>query len=150
MRKKLLILLLATMLILSLAACGGGGTTADPTPEPEAPAELSVIEEFLADYSDEIRDMADMMIGGLGEGSRVELAAGTGNELIYNFIFGEGIDFEGVEGAFDEIFVSMGPFFEMLADTFREELELPNMRVTVRYYDYDGNLLAAESFDSAG
>jgi len=150
MMKKLLILLLATMLILSLAACGGG-TSVEPTPEPEEPeAELSVIEVFLAENSDMIRSMADTMTGGMGEGSRVELEAGTGNELIYNFIFASGMDFDGVEGAFEEIFISMGPFFEMLADTFRDELELPNMRVTARFYDYDGNMLAAESFDSAG
>jgi len=150
MKKKLLILLLAAVLVLSLAACGGE-TSVAPTPEPEEPEDTrSVIEVFLAENSEMIRGMADVMTGGMGDGSRIELEAGTGNELIYKFIFARGMDFEDTEDAFEEIFISMGPFFEDLADEFRAELELPNMRVTVRFYDYDGNLLADESFDSVG
>jgi len=149
MMKKLFILLLVAAFVLSFAACGGG-TSVAPTPEPELPADdaPSVLEVFLAENSEMIYGMADIMTGGMGAGSRVELAVGTGNELIYNFFFGSGVELDDVDEAFEEIFASMGPLFEMLADEFREELELPNMRVTLRFYDSGGSVLAAESFDS--
>ena len=144
MRKKLLILLLAAMLVLTFAACGNGN---DDTQEPngEENGASSAIEDFLTAYGESIRSMMEAMTPSMGTGGYIELVAGTGNELIYRFVYGS--DFE-VDDTLVDTLRAMGPFFRTLADSFRDEMELPYMRITVRYYDYDGNLIAEESFDS--
>lgn len=155
MMKKLLVLLIALALVFTFAACGNGDNGADDEYENGAengteatgPAN-SAIEDFLNEHGDDIRAMTDTMTGDMGADGRVELVAGTGNELIYRFIYGSDFDFDGVEDLLGETLAAMGSFFEMLADTFRDELELDSMRITVRYYDHAENLLASESFDS--
>jgi len=130
----------------------------DPTEETPPPAQETPsggaannqIEAFLEEYRDAIYDMTAVMRGGMGVDGRVEIIPGSGNELIYRFFFGSEFTFEALSDTIAETLENMTPLFEMLAETFREELNLPQMRVTVRYYDYAGSLLTSESFDSAG
>lgn len=155
MMKKLLVLLFALALVFTFAACGNGDNGADEYENGDVyengAAANSAVADFLAEHGDEIRGMTDAMTGAMGADGRVELEAGSGNELVYRFIYGSEFDFD-VEGMGDmlaETLSTMGSFFEMLAETFRDELELEYMRITVRYYDHAENLIASESFDSA-
>jgi len=147
MMKKLLALLFIATLVLTFAACGNGDNGADENGT-AAGATNSVIEDFLVENSADISAMAEAMTGDMGTDGRVEIVAGTGNELIYKFIYGSDFDFEGMEDMLGESLLAMGSFFEMMAESFRDELELEYMRITVRYYDGAGNIIVAESFDS--
>ena len=145
--KKFLLLLLSALLVLSFAACGGpngGGTSNAPD------VAGSPVAAFLNEQGDEIQEMAASLAEMMGEGSRVEVSAGTGNELIFDFFDGVDIEMpEGIEDALAEVLSgTMAPIFESMAAELQEEIGVDSMRITVRYLDGAGNLLAERSFDS--
>ena len=126
--------------------------TSSPASTPDLPLEDATNNEiaaFLEEHHESIYDIATMMREGLGEDGRVEITAGTGNELIYKFFYGREFASEGLTDTILSTLESMGPLFEILADSFRAELDLPYMQVIIYYYDYAGNVLVRESFDSA-
>ena len=152
--KKLLVLLLSALLILGLVACGSNNNDQDDNGtgyengaaeyenEPEIPQEPdSAVAEFLATYGDELReDLADAMI----DGARMEVLAGTGDEIIFEFYFDDVSDEELLIAALD----TSGPMFEMMAEVLKGEVQVETLRVTVRFFDGENTLVAEESFDS--
>ena len=148
--KKLLVLILSVLLIFGFVACGSNNNN-DPAEaeynngngtEVEQPTDSgSAVADFLAEYGDELREELEMLSL---EDTRIEILAGTGNEIIFVFHFDDVEDADVLEVAFDMTI----PVFQMLTDMFQEELEVDSMRVTVRYFDAGGNLVIDESFDS--
>jgi len=129
------------------------GETPEETlpPTQEEPSEETANNEvaaFLEEHRVAIYDMTLLMQEGLGADGRVEIIAGTGNELIYSFFYGSEFESVDLTSTIAATLANMGSHFEMLANAFRVELGLSYMRIIVYYYDYAGNVLARESFSS--
>jgi len=120
-----------------------------PTEEaPSGEAANPEIAAFLEEHRVAIYDMTAMMRDGMGADGRVEIVAGTGNELIYRFFYGSEFDSAELADLIATTLLNMGSLFDMLADSFRIELGLSRMQVTVYYYDHTGNLIVREVFES--
>ena len=143
MLKRSLLFLVSVLLIAAvLVGCNGDGNDNGG----DTNVAGNPVQEFLDAYGDQLEaemgDMADML------GATVTLEAGPGgNELIYVFTYGTELP-DGMEDLLAEMLSGMDFLFEMVADEMREELDLDSFRVTVRYLDLNGNVLAAQSFDS--
>ena len=135
MVKKLVALLVSVLLIATLfAGCGGGG---------------NAVQDFLDEHgADLAADMESGMSDILGPGSSVSIEAGRSNELIYTLAYGPDMDMEGLGEMLPEVLAAMDVMFEPMAEAFRDEMGLNSFRITVRYTDSDGNVLAQESFDA--
>ena len=103
---------------------------------------------FLEEHRVAIYDMTSMMTESMGADGRVEITAGTGNELIYRFFYGSEFNSAELPDIITTTLASMGSLFDMLADSFRIELGLSHMHVIVYYYDHAGNVIVREVFES--
>ena len=132
MIKKLMVLLLTVAFVFGLAACGNGESGSGASAS-------NPVADFLATYGDELDEEFAMLMGG----GSVALTAGTGNELIFTFNSDESLGEEGIEMVFDII----GSTFVFLAGELAEEIEIDSLRLTIHFYDADGNR-GERSFDS--
>ena len=141
MLKKITVFILFSVLVLGLSASLMGCTNDDDTDNP--------IQVFINEYQELLEDVSAEHLASLGEGAKVEFLAGEG-EFIYVYSYGPGYDIEEItEFSFALLnYPSNITMYENLAGELAELIELDSLRVTVRYLDSDGNLLAEKSYDS--
>ena len=115
--------------------------------EPETQIEeRSTVQEFLDNYGDEIREGFGELAELFDEGASIDIIAGNGEELIFIFAYGPNADSEAFAEEFAAVMPLKGSMFEVFAAQLKYEWGIDELTVTVRYEDYDGNILAEESF----
>lgn len=127
--KKALFILFCALFILSVAACGSGQAG-----EP--------LNDFLSEYGDELHEMVAPLGAVFGEGSSIEIYASASDELVFVFVY----DYSLPSEVMGSVIESMELFFVAFADSLREELELPELRLVVRYIDTNDSLLQEQNF----
>ena len=142
MLKKIIILTLSSLLVLALSVSLSGCDSDDSDLDNPVQAFIDGSQELLEDVS------ADHLAS-LGEGAKVEFLAGEG-EFIYVYSFGPGHDLEEISEFSNALlnYPSNITMYENLAGDLAILMELDSLRITVRYLDSDGNLLAEKSYDS--
>ena len=141
MLKKITVFMLSSVLVLGLSASLMSCTNDDDTDNP--------VQVFINENQELLEEVSAEHLASLGEGAKVEFLAGEG-EFIYVYSYGPGYDIEEItEFSFALLnYPSNITMYENLAGELAELIELDSLRVTVRYLDSDGNLLAEKSYDS--
>lgn len=132
LKKRLTLLVIVLLIGALLVGCGG----------------RSPVQTFLDEHGDRLAEDMEPLAAMMGEGARVALEAGSGNELIYVFAYGADAPLDEMVEPLTDMLDGMGLAFQMLAADMQEELELDSFRITVRYEDADGNVLVSRSFDA--
>ena len=141
LKKVLFIALSAALLVgagLTLTACDGGGTDVSSNP----------VQAFI----DNNREMLDAVsadhLESLGPGATVDFQAGDG-EFIYIYTWGPGPTVEDLKDVTTS-FLDMPDnvtTYETLANNLAGLIGLDTLKLTVSYYDGQGNLIMTRSFD---
>ena len=127
--KRTLFLLLCALLVFGSMACSGGGNA-------------NVLRDYLNEYGDELNEMVAPLGAVLGEGGRVEISSNLDDELVFLFVYDHNLPSEIMVS----IIESMEVFFAAFAESLREELEFPELRVVARYMDTNDNVLEEQNF----
>ena len=136
MLKKSLILILSIVLIAGLVACGGSN-------------DGDAVADFLEEHIDEMQASVAPMLGPMGSGSRVDIEAGAGNEMVFTFVYGYDIDAGMIDAVvLEEALYGLGHLFEPLAEALRDEIGVDSLRILVRYANSYGEVLAEKGFYS--
>jgi len=124
-----------------------------PAAPPQAPAApevqtetISAVQTFLDEYGEDIRAEFGELSVLLGEGANIDIVAGDGEEFIFIFAYGPDADTDAFAATLEAVMPLMGSMFDIFAIQLQEELGVDTLTITVRYEDYDGNVLAEESF----
>ena len=148
MLKKIIALTLSSLLVLalsiSLAGCNNDNADDVDNADLDNP-----VQAFIDESQELLEDVSADHLASLGEGAKVEFLAGDG-EFIYVYSFGPGYDLEEISEFSNALlnYPSNITMYENLAGDLATLMELDSLRVTVRYLDSDGNLLAEKSYDS--
>ena len=142
MLKRIITLTLSSLLILALSVSLAGCNNDDADTD-------NPIQAFIDESQELLEDVSADHLASLGEGAKVEFLAGEG-EFIYVYSFGPGHDLEEIAEFSNALlnYPSNITMYENLAGDLAELMELDSLRITVRYLDSDGNLLAEKSYDS--
>jgi len=157
MIKKLAMILISAFLMGAiLAGCAPNhvppvapsGTLVETPTMPEAQIEetRSAVQKFLDEYGDDIRAEFGELAELFDEGASIDIIAGDGEEFIFIFAYGPNADEEAFAEELEAVMPLKGAMFEIFAAQLQYELGVDELIITVRYEDYDGNVLAEESF----
>ena len=139
MLKRVIVLTLCTLLAqFFIAGCNNDDAVAD-----------NPVQAFIDESQELLEEVSAEHLASLGENAKVEFLAGDG-EFIYVYSFGPGHDLEEIREFSNALlnYPSNITMYENLAGDLAVLMELDSLRVTVRYLDSDGNLLAEKSYDS--
>ena len=137
MLKKIIALTLCALLALFFVVGCANGDADNP------------VQAFINENQELLEEVSAEHLASLGEGAKVEFLAGEG-EFIYVYSFGPDHDIEEITEFSNALlnFPANITMFDNLAGELATAMELDSLRVTVRYLDNDGNLLAEKSYDS--